>query len=101
MSEPFVLAALVSGLRGGSIEVVDLTSPLSSSTPVIRLPPALGRTAVFELDEISGYDDRGPAWYWNNFRSGEQAGTHFDAPARLVRGRAVAARQYGRGAAPC
>ncbi|MFI1413354.1 hypothetical protein ACH4Y0_26045 [Streptomyces sp. NPDC020707] len=39
MSEPPVLAALVSGLRGGSIEVVDLTPPLSSSTPVLRLPP--------------------------------------------------------------
>ncbi|KUO05142.1 hypothetical protein AQJ67_07045 [Streptomyces caeruleatus] len=63
MSEPSVLAALVSALRGGSIEVVDLTSPLSSSTPVIQLSTRFGQSAVFELEEISRYDDRGPAWY--------------------------------------
>ncbi|MFD0009060.1 cyclase family protein [Streptomyces sp. NPDC127178] len=90
MPEPSVLAALVSGLRGGSIEVVDLTSPLSSSTPVIQLPPQFGQTAVFELEEISRYDDRGPAWYWNNFRSGEHTGTHFDAPNHWVTGKDLA-----------
>lgn len=87
MSEPSVLAALVSALRGGSIEVVDLTSPLSSSTPVIQLPPRFGQSAVFELEEISRYDDRGPAWYWNNFRSGEHTGTHFDAPNHWITGK--------------
>ncbi|MFF3937233.1 cyclase family protein [Streptomyces phaeofaciens] len=87
MPEPSVLAALVSALRGGSIDVVDLTSPLSSRTPVIQLPPPFGQTAVFELEEISRYDDRGPAWYWNNFRSGEHTGTHFDAPNHWVTGK--------------
>ncbi|GAB7102373.1 cyclase family protein [Streptomyces phaeofaciens JCM 4814] len=87
MPEPSVLAALVSALRGGSIDVVDLTSPLSSGTPVIQLPPPFGQTAVFELEEISRYDDRGPAWYWNNFRSGEHTGTHFDAPNHWVTGK--------------
>ncbi|MEI5520266.1 cyclase family protein [Streptomyces brasiliscabiei] len=87
MTQPSVLAALVSGMRGGAIEVVDLTSPLSSSTPVIQLPPEFGQTQVFELAEISRYDDRGPAWYWNNFRSGEHTGTHFDAPVHWVTGR--------------
>jgi kynurenine formamidase len=87
MSEPSVLAALVSGLRGGAIDVVDLTSPLPSSTPVIQLPPPFGQTAVFELEESSRYDDRGPAWYWNNFRSGEHTGTHFDAPNHWVTGK--------------
>ncbi len=90
MSEPSVLAALVSALRGGSIEVVDLTSPLSSSTPVIQLPSPFGQTAVFELEEISRYDDRGPAWYWNNFRTGEHTGTHFDAPNHWVTGKDLA-----------
>ncbi|WP_460062095.1 cyclase family protein [Streptomyces sp. YKOK-I1] len=90
MPQPSVLAALVAGLRGGSIDVVDLTAPLSSATPVIRLPPAFGQTAVFELEEISRYDDRGPAWYWSNFRSGEHTGTHFDAPNHWVTGKDLA-----------
>lgn len=90
MSQPSVLAALLAGLQGGSIEVVDLTSPLSSTTPVIQLPPQFGQTQVFELEEISRYDDRGPAWYWNNFRSGEHTGTHFDAPVHWASGRDLA-----------
>jgi kynurenine formamidase len=87
MSEPSLLTTLVSAIRDGSIEVVDLTSPLSESTPVIQLPPEFGQTARFELEEISRYDDRGPAWYWNNFRSGEHTGTHFDAPVHWVTGK--------------
>ncbi|MEV8064041.1 cyclase family protein [Streptomyces antimycoticus] len=87
MSPQSVLAALTTGLRSGAIEVVDLTSPLSSATPVIQLPAEFGQTAVFELEEISRYDNRGPAWYWNNFRSGEHTGTHFDAPNHWVTGK--------------
>jgi len=90
MSEPSVLQALLAGLRGGAIEVVDLTAPLSSATPVIRLPEPFGQTQVFELEEISRYDDRGPAWYWNNFRTGEHTGTHFDAPNHWVTGKDLA-----------
>ncbi|NNN34963.1 cyclase family protein [Streptomyces sp. S3(2020)] len=90
MTKPSVLAALLSGLRSGSIEVVDLTSALSSDTPVIRLPEGFGQTQVFELEEISRYDDRGPAWYWNNFRTGEHTGTHFDAPNHWVTGKDLA-----------
>ena len=82
-----ILSDLVAGLGDGSIEVVDLTSPLSPATPVIQLPPEFGQTASFELEEISRYDDRGPAWYWNNFRSGEHTGTHFDAPNHWVTGK--------------
>jgi kynurenine formamidase len=85
-----ILTELVSGLRGGSIEVVDLTATLSSTTPVLELPAELGQTAPFELEEISRYDDRGPAWYWNNFRTGEHTGTHFDAPNHWVTGRDLA-----------
>ena len=75
-----VLAQLADALREGSVEVVDLTAPLSSQTPLLELPPQFGQTAQFQLEEISRYDDRGPAWYWNNFRTGEHTGTHFDAP---------------------
>ena len=80
------LKALVDGLASGQIEVIDLTARLSSDTPIIQLPPEFGQTQRFELEEISRYDDRGPAWYWNNFRSGEHTGTHFDAPNHWVTG---------------
>jgi kynurenine formamidase len=72
---------LVDALASGTVEVVDLTAPLSASTPTLQLPEEFGQTAKFELEEISAYDDRGPAWYWNNFRTGEHTGTHFDAPS--------------------
>jgi kynurenine formamidase len=82
-----VLSDLVSGLSSGSIRVVDLTAPLSDETPILVLPPEFGQTAQFQLEEISVYDDRGPAWYWNNFRTGEHTGTHFDAPNHWVTGK--------------
>lgn len=81
------LTALVSAISAGDIEVVDLTAPLSDQTPILQLPPEFGQTAPFELQEISRYDDRGPAWYWNNFRTGEHTGTHFDAPNHWVTGK--------------
>jgi kynurenine formamidase len=81
------LSQLTAGLSDGTIEVVDLTAPLSHETPILMLPPEFGQTARFELEEISRYDDRGPAWYWNNFRSGEHTGTHFDAPNHWVSGK--------------
>ncbi len=82
-----ILATLAEALVKGRVDVVDLTAPLSAETPVIQLPPQFGQTAPFELEEISRYDDRGPAWYWNNLRTGEHTGTHFDAPNHWVTGR--------------
>jgi kynurenine formamidase len=82
-----ILASFAEALVTGRIEVVDLTAPLSSETPVIQLPPDFAQTATFELEELSRYDDRGPAWYWNNIRTGEHTGTHFDAPNHWVTGR--------------
>lgn len=81
-----VLESLVDALGKGSVEVVDLTAPLSSETPILELPPEFGQTARFTHEEISRYDDRGPAWYWNNFQTGEHTGTHFDAPNHSVTG---------------
>ena len=81
-----ILSDLAAGLATGAVEVIDLTAPLSAETPVIQLPEQFGQSARFELEEISRYDDRGPAWYWNNFRSGEHTGTHFDAPNHWVTG---------------
>jgi kynurenine formamidase len=79
-----VLADLMDALRTGRVEVVDLTAPLHSGTPVLELPPPFANTATFELTEISRYDERGPAWYWNDIRTGEHTGTHFDAPIHWV-----------------
>jgi kynurenine formamidase len=81
------LKLLISGIRGGSIRVVDLTQTLQPSTPIIPLPPEFGQTWRFEMEEISRYDERGPYWYWNNIKTGEHTGTHFDAPIHWISGR--------------
>src|SRR5260370_20955785 len=81
-----VLKDLIAAIRDESIEVIDLTAPLNESTPVIQLPEPFGNTATFALREISRYDERGPAWYWNDIRTGEHTGTHFDAPLHCVTG---------------
>ena len=82
-----VLPDLLTALTSGAVEVLDLTAPLSSRTPVLQLPPPFANTSPFSLTEISRYDDRGPAWYWNDFSTGEHVGTHFDAPVHWVTGR--------------
>lgn len=85
-----VLAQLVAALGDGSVKVVDLTQTLRASTPIIQLPPEFAQTRPFRIEEISHYDDRGPAWYWSNISCGEHTGTHFDAPAHWVTGKDVA-----------
>ncbi|MGY1809389.1 cyclase family protein [Blastococcus sp. SYSU D00669] len=82
-----LLSTVADALTSGRVEIVDLTAPLSAETPIIQLPPEFAQTARFELEELSRYDDRGPAWYWNNFRTGEHTGTHFDAPNHWVTGK--------------
>jgi len=82
-----VLPDLLAALASGAVEVVDLTAPLSETTPVLQLPPPFANTRPFALTEISRYDEGGPAWYWNNFSTGEHVGTHFDAPVHWVTGK--------------
>jgi kynurenine formamidase len=82
-----LLTSFAAALAGGRIRVVDLTQTLRPATPVIALPPPFAPTKPFEIAEISRYDDRGPAWYWNNFACGEHTGTHFDAPIHWITGR--------------
>ncbi len=82
-----LLDQLIAGIRNATIEVVDLTARLESTTPIIMLPPPFGNTIPFSMQEISRYDERGPAWYWNNISTGEHTGTHFDAPVHWVTGR--------------
>jgi kynurenine formamidase len=75
------------GVASGSIRTVDLTQTLSPDTPTLVLPPEFGQCAGFSKEEISRYDERGVAWYWNNFTVGEHTGTHFDAPVHWVTGK--------------
>lgn len=81
------LANLVSEIADGRIRIVDLTQPLEPDTPVIGLPDIFAPSPGLTIEEISRYDDRGPAWYWNTLRLGEHTGTHFDAPIHWVTGR--------------
>jgi kynurenine formamidase len=82
-----VLEALLTAIRSTTVEVVDLTARLESQTPVIKLPEPFSNTVSFSLHEVSRYDERGPAWYWNDISTGEHTGTHFDAPVHWVTGR--------------
>lgn len=81
------LAAFAVSLKVGSIRIIDLTLGLSADTPTLTLPEPFGQTAAFKMEEISRYDERGVAWYWNNFTVGEHTGTHFDAPVHWVTGK--------------
>lgn len=76
-----------SAVASGSIRTVDLTQTLSPDTPTLVLPSEFGQCAAFTQEEISRYDERGVAWYWNNFTVSEHTGTHFDAPVHWVTGR--------------
>ena len=82
-----VLTDLVAATRSGAVEVVDLTTPLRESTPILELPAPFANTSRFRLEELSRYDDRGPAWYWNDIHTGEHTGTHLDAPNHWVTGK--------------
>ena len=81
-----VLNDLIEAIRGARVEVIDLTAPLSPGTPVLQLPEPFANTVPFSLREISRYDERGPAWYWNDISTGEHTGTHFDAPVHWITG---------------
>ena len=80
------VAALAAALAGGQVQVVDCTQPLSETTPILHLPEPFANTPRFRLTELSRYDERGPAWYWNAFEGGEHTGTHLDAPIHWVTG---------------
>jgi kynurenine formamidase len=98
------LAALARGLAEGSVRVIDLTQPLSERTPVLILPPPFANTPGLSREDISRYDDRGPAWAWTTLTLGEHVGTHFDAPIHWITGRDgedVAAVPPAKLVAPC
>ena len=82
-----MLEELTGAIASGKVDVIDLTAPLSAETPIIQLPPPFANTRRFELTQVSRYDERGPAWYWNDIATGEHVGTHFDAPIHWITGR--------------
>ena len=82
-----VLAQLLAELASGRLKIIDLTTPLAPDTTVIDLPPMFASSPGVTLTEISRYDSRGPAWYWNILKMGEHTGTHFDAPIHWITGK--------------
>lgn len=81
------LNSFAKAFAAGGIRIVDLTQTLTPDFPQITLPPEMGQSRPFRIEEISRYDERGPSWYWNNFSCGEHTGTHFDAPIHWITGR--------------
>jgi kynurenine formamidase len=84
------LQQFAAGIASGAIRTIDLTQTLSPDTPTLVLPPEFGQCAGFSQEEISRYDERGVAWYWNNFTVSEHTGTHFDAPIHWITGKDLA-----------
>ncbi len=87
MTEQSPIHALTGALASGAVRIVDLTQPLSPDTPALVLPEQFGQCAGFSQREVSRYDERGVAWYWNEFTMNEHTGTHFDAPVHWVTGK--------------
>lgn len=82
-----VLNSFADAVVSGRLEVVDLTTPLSSATPALRLPAPFVNLIDFGLEEVSAYDETGPLWRHNNIHTGEHVGTHLDAPVHWISGR--------------
>ncbi|NLU84351.1 cyclase family protein [Rhodococcus sp. HNM0569] len=82
-----MLASFVDAIASGQLEVVDLTTPLSSATPALRLPAPFANLVDFSLEEVSAYNEPGPFWRHNNIHTGEHVGTHLDAPVHWITGR--------------
>ncbi|HET9018676.1 MAG TPA: cyclase family protein [Acetobacteraceae bacterium] len=81
------LSEFAADIASGRVRVIDLTQTLSPDFPTIQLPPQFGACAPFSMEEVSRYDERGPAWYWNNISMNEHTGTHYDAPVHWVSGK--------------
>lgn len=88
MSATSALANFASALLSGQVSVVDLSAPLGPETPLIYLPPQIGKnTPPVKVHNISNYNQDGPFWSWNWLELGEHSGTHFDAPVHWITGK--------------
>jgi kynurenine formamidase len=84
---PTTVTDLITALADGSVEVVDLTQPLSEATPVLVLPEPFANTPHLSRTTLSHFDDAGPAWAWDVLELGEHTGTHLDAPRHWITAR--------------
>jgi kynurenine formamidase len=82
-----VVHDLIESLSAGTVEVIELTQPLSEQTPLLQLPEPLANTPGLTRHQISRFDERGPNWAWDWLEIGEHVGTHFDAPIHWITGR--------------
>lgn len=78
--------SMLDHLVAGKVEIVDLTQPLSESSPVMRVPEPFVNATGLKMTELSNYDERGPRWRWNHLELGEHVGTHLDAPMHWISG---------------
>jgi hypothetical protein len=91
MSAKNTLETLAKALLSGEVKVVDLSAPLGPDTPLIKLPPEIGKnTPKIEVHTISSYDKDGPYWAWNWFKLGEHwepisMRRFIGSPARIIR----------------
>ena len=81
------ISALLGAIGSGSVRILDLTNPLSASTPTLRLPAPFANLIDFSLEEVSAYNEPGPFWKHHNIHTGEHIGTHVDAPVHWASGR--------------
>jgi kynurenine formamidase len=81
------VSELVGALASRTVEVVDLTQPLSETTPVIELPEPYVNSPGLSRRELARYDARNPLARWDVLEFGEHTGTHLDAPIHWVTGR--------------
>ncbi|CDK01937.1 putative cyclase [Microbacterium sp. C448] len=84
---PILIAALLRSIASSRLELVDLTSTLRGSTPIMTLPDPFASQSGFVLEQLSRYDEHGPGWYHNNIHTGEHSGTHLDAPIHWLSGK--------------
>ncbi len=91
MTATSVLSNVASALLSGQVTVIDLSAPLGPDTPLIYLPPQIGKnTPPIKVHNISHYNEDGPFWSWNWLELGEHSGTHFDAPVHWITGKEYA-----------
>ena len=81
-----VLSDLVAALESGQVEVVDLTARCRAPPRSSSCRRSSARRRGSSSRRSAGTTTAGPAWYWNNFRTGEHTGTHLDAPNHWVTG---------------
>ncbi|MCY7287380.1 MAG: cyclase family protein [Cryobacterium sp.] len=87
LHESFLLTGFAAAIQSETVEIIDLTTPLSSATPALRLPAPFANLIDFSLEEVSAYNEPGPYWRHNNIHTGEHVGTHIDAPIHWISGR--------------